>query len=223
MPKVAGQSIEAYFSDLEFQGGAADYDQLLRFNPSPEKGPERLAHLTLSEYLDLNYVTSSFFNNCFKFGFTRCPWQRLVSAYNFMHEVNTRFTFLEWIECSLLGRDPDELPYKGAARQLMPQVNYFMIGGSIPDDLFIGKLDNISIDFQTVQRRLGLPFSSLPHKNTSKSKMMSRRKIRFLLKQRKFYSKDWRDYFKMNPFNELVREFYDNDFKSLGYDHFEIC
>jgi hypothetical protein len=223
VPKVAGQSIEAYISDLEFPGGAADYDQLLRFNPSPEKGPRHLAHLTLSEYLDLDYVTASFFQNSFKFGFTRCPWQRLVSAYNFRLEVNTRLTFFEWIECSLLGRDPDELPYDGMGRQLMPQVNYFMIDGSFPDDLFIGKLENISTDFQSVQMHLKLPFSPLPHKNTSNSKIVSRRKIRFLFKRRKFYSKDWRDYFKRNPFNESVREFYDNDFKSLGYDHFEIC
>jgi hypothetical protein len=222
VPKVAGQSIEAYFSNLEFPQGTADYDQLLRFNPFPDKGPERLAHLTLSEYLDLDYVTSSFFQNSFKFGFTRCPWQRLVSAYNFRLEVNTRFTFLEWIESSLLGRDPDELPYSGTARQLMPQVNYFRIDGIIPVDLFIGKFENISIDFRSIQNRLGFPYSSLPHKNTSNNKMMSKKKIRFFFKQRKFYSKDWRDYFRANPFNELIREFYDSDFKILGYDQYEV-
>ena len=218
VPKVAGQSIEKYFTQAEFGDLKPSYDQLLRYNPDPKKGPVRLAHLTLSEYLSLGYCDPKFFDQCFKFGFVRCPWERLVSVYNFRLPVNTRYTFLEWLEQVLTDLNPSAHEYSAESRHLMPQINYFTIDGKLCSDIFVGRFETLSKEFMHIQRKLGLPEETLPHINVSAHKEFKKKKLKFLLKKPKFYSRDISDYYKNNPFISLVKEVYKQDFEEFGYD-----
>lgn len=218
VPKVAGQSIEKYFSRAEFGDSKSTYDRLLRYNPDPKKGPVRLAHLTLLEYVTLGYCDPKFFDQCFKFGFVRCPWERLVSIYNFRLPVNTRYTFTDWLEHALADFDPSTHEYNDELRHLMPQIHYFTIDGELRSDVFVGRFETLAKEFIHIQRQLGQPQETLPHVNASSSKEFKKKKLKLLLRKPKFYSRGVRYYYKNNPFKSLVKEIYEQDFEAFGYD-----
>tara|TARA_B000000557_G_C20441169_1_gene303133 strand:- start:102 stop:416 length:315 start_codon:yes stop_codon:yes gene_type:complete len=100
----------------------------------------------------------------------------------------------------------------------MPQIHYFTINGELRSDVFVGRFETLSKEFMHIQSRLGLPEETLPHINVSSSKEFKKKKLKFLLKKPKFYSRDIRDYYKNNPFRSLVKEVYEQDFEAFGYD-----
>ena len=83
IPKNAGQSIERVFLQHIGLGWNDRGKLLLRPNSDPRMGPERLAHLTIREYLQCGYVSKDQFAQLYKFAFVRNPWDKIVSAFKY--------------------------------------------------------------------------------------------------------------------------------------------
>lgn len=164
IPKTGGQSIESVFLHRHGLTWADRHPLLLRKNDDLERGPERLAHMTISEYLKYNYVSQQFFDKYFKFAVVRNPWDRLVSEYAFRQrrgEIRSGRTFKSWV--SKLGK------FKAVdiERHIKPQYDYIHdTSGKLLVD-YIGKFENYGFSFNFICDRLSMYDCVLPHKNKS--------------------------------------------------------
>lgn len=165
VPKAAGQSVESFFLNLHGLAWKDRAPLLLRHNPDPARGPQRLAHLTAREYVDCGHITREDFNAYFKFSFTRNPWARLVSEYQYRNLDGT-LSFRDF----LLGGLPAKSNYTDAYRHIIPQYDFLHdeAGNLLVD--FVGKFEQLQVDFDCVCSRLGIADSTLPHANASAGK-----------------------------------------------------
>lgn len=100
------------------------------------------------------------FDEYFKFSFVRNPWGRIVSAwkYNIKHgftEANT--TLLGFINHLKSGESINSYKYLS---------QYDFVNGCD----FIGKVENMQADFDTVCDKIGIPRKQLPHVNKTNHK-----------------------------------------------------
>lgn len=162
IPKTGGQSIEDLFLRLHGLTWETRAPLLLRFNPNPSMGPERLAHLTANEYRAFGYLNEPDFRSFFKFSFVRNPWSRLVSDYHY-RQLSGQYSFKEFV----LERLPERDNYSDSYRHIMPQSEFLYDSNDRLLVDFIGKTENMNEDFTVVCKRLGLPDLPLPHINSS--------------------------------------------------------
>lgn len=104
------------------------------------------------------------FNRYFKFAFVRNPWERLVSEYEFIlkspsHGRHTRVKklgdFKQFIHMQIPRRDAYQI------NMLCDRQGKLLMD-------FVGKLENLQDDWQTVCDRIGIPCQALPHKKVIK-------------------------------------------------------
>ncbi len=164
VPKTAGISIEHVFLTLHGLSWEERAPLLLRFNADPARGPERLSHLTATEYVDCGHISEAGFDAYFKFSFVRNPWARLVSEYNYRRYF-TLMSFRDFV----VGGFPAPCRYSDASRHVMPQYDYLhdQAGRCLVD--FIGRFENLQADFDRVCSVLGIAPVRLPHVNASDS------------------------------------------------------
>ena len=217
IPKAGGQSIETMFlanEGLQWENRSA---LLLRKKKDSEEGPERLAHLKASEYVDLGYISRQEFSSYFKFAFVRNPYKRVFSFYNFLgySKIMTLQTFVEKV-----------LPNKINSSDFFFFSQYDYLYNSKGDLLvgFVGKLESIQQDIQQVISKSGLKNAALPHVNKSKGEW--NRVLSLLLKNPKF----WSTYKRVTPsentfekqftkgIKEQVYQIYQKDFQYFNYD-----
>jgi len=168
IPKTAGQSIEHFFLKHHNLSWKERAPLLLKYNPDPAKGPERLAHLTAAEYVQYGYMTRKELRTYFKFSFVRNPWARIVSEYNFAKYHQT-MSFKDFVTN---GR-PTENSYSDAYRHVLPQYDFLHDDqGNLLVD-FIGRFENLQTDFNHVCSRLGFKETLLPRINVSTSDILS--------------------------------------------------
>ena len=125
----------------------------------PRKYSDIPGHASALQIREL--LPNGIFSNYFKFSFVRNPWDWQVSLYHFAQQKDTHFQnesikqmsfsdYLNWRVTSDLKLQKDFLTDES-------------------DNLlvdFVGKMESIEKDFQTVCERLDINIS-LPHKNTS--------------------------------------------------------
>ncbi|HPF09986.1 MAG TPA: sulfotransferase family 2 domain-containing protein [Flavobacteriaceae bacterium] len=161
IPKVAGQSIETMFlnaMDLSWEQRAT---LLLRERKPGEKGPERLAHLTAQEYVDLGYLDEKSFKAYFKFTFVRNPYARVFSTYNFLG-FSRLVSFSYFIEKIVpLKLKQHDFFFKPAHEYLLDNNGNLLVD-------FVGKLEHIKEDIEIVKAKTNLEGASLPHVNKEK-------------------------------------------------------
>ena len=195
IPKTGGQSIEHVFLKLHNLSWEERAPLLLRHNPNPELGPERLAHLKAEEYIKCNYISENEFVEYFKFAFVRNPWARLVSEYHYK-KYDQKYTFREFVLNGL----PKESSYRDSYRHIEPQYNFVHDSNGKLIVNFIGKFENFQSDFQQVCYRLGFQNIELPHVNKSSYKK----------------SIDYREYYD-NETMEIVENIYEKDIETFNY------
>lgn len=99
-----------------------------------------------------------FWNKCFKFTFIRNPWSRLVSVYHFVHKLIPEQieSFDQWVHEGLPITDHarDRLFHMEDKRTFLDQEAWFcdFEGNEIVD--FVGRLEQLQQDWQTVCKRL---------------------------------------------------------------------
>ncbi len=103
------------------------------------------------------------FANYFKFTFVRNPWERLVSEYEYIlgqpeHGRHTRVirlkNFSEFIRMQIPRRDAY-------------QINMLCDKKGRPLVDFVGKLEDLQNDWQTVCTQVGIPCQAIPRKNVT--------------------------------------------------------
>ena len=149
---------------------------LLQDNDDPALGPEKLPHLSASEYVRCGHISQQDFAEYFKFSFVRNPFTRILSEYRyrnyFSHHSFRDFVFNKLPEP---GRDDKY-------RHVMPQYDmlYDSDGRLLVD--FVGRFESLQQDFDRVCERLGISDSTLPHVNKSDKKSRDlKRKVRNLV------------------------------------------
>ena len=209
IPKTAGQSIEHFFLDLVGLSWDSRSPLLLRSNTDPNLGPEKLGHLTASEYVDFHYLSQETFNDYYKFSFVRNPWERLVSEY-FFHRYNRRFSFKDFV----LKGFPEK-SMKDLYRHIMPQYDFlYNPSGELLVD-FVGKFENLQADFNIICETLNINNSTLPHFNAYKPMRSIRSILKNFLLARSRKSR-YTDYYDM-VLQEVVGEMYEKDIEAFGY------
>lgn len=212
IPKAAGQSIENFFLNLHGLSWEQRAPLLLRFNPEPQKGPQRLAHLTMSEYLNYGYLDKHKFYNFFKFSFVRNPWARLVSEFNY-REHHKKMSFKEFV----IKGFPIKNNYSDVYRHIIPQYNFLYddSGKCLVD--FIGKFENLQKEFDVICSKLCIKDSKLPHINQSKQKSITKasavtapelKQLRKTQKYTEYYDDETK---------EIVERFYSKDIETFNY------
>ncbi|NRA94079.1 MAG: sulfotransferase family 2 domain-containing protein [Psychroserpens sp.] len=222
IPKVAGQSIELFFLKLHGLNWKTRAPLLLRYNPTPEIGPPRLAHLKLPDYVNFQYISEDLFNDYYKFAFVRNPWSRTVSFYKY-GGFNQIMSFKAFVT--------KELP------KLMVELEYFYglqydyiydEKGNTKID-FVGYFENINSDFKTVCQALHLDTNELPHRNKSSETKENITFKRFLyityrnplhlfnIGGDNIRSRNYKDYYTPSLIDK-VSELYQKDIVTFKYD-----
>jgi hypothetical protein len=177
IPKTAGQSIEdAILGELGHDRITNGATFLLKRNRNPELGPPRLAHLSAHNYVDFGYLTWEEWKAYFSFSFVRNPWARTVSLYKHkgFHSVTSFETFVNRYLPGYIERE--NWFFK-------PQTSFVFSDSDEPLVDFIGKVENLKEDFNTVATRLQLGSIELDRKNAAKpQKFLSRKTASLLLR-----------------------------------------
>ena len=228
IPKTAGQSIElAFLNSLNLDWHERDA-LLMKHNLNSQKGPPRLAHLTMMEYLEYDYLSSQQFREYFKFSFVRNPWARLVSEYNFSYKK--KYAFKEFLFEHFPGPTNDDYQKpKDAYRHIIPQHKYLFDGEGNQLVDFIGRFENLDADFSEICRRVNLPQIPLPRKNSSivGKNYIERLKnldLPFISRALKFVEKNFFDQIKHytrfydDESRRFVAEYYGMDIALFGYE-----
>lgn len=106
------------------------------------------------------------FKRYFKFAFVRNPWERLVSEYEYLLEkpAHGRHARVK----KLAGFKP--FIHMQVARKDAYQTSMLCNRqGKLLMD-FVGKLENLQTDWQTVCERIGIPCQALPYRNVTQRK-----------------------------------------------------
>ncbi len=183
---------------------------MLKYNPDPQKGPEKLAHLKSSEYVSCGHMDEDKFNSYFKFAFVRNPWSRIVSEYRYRN-YHKKMSFKDFILHGL----PTESNYSDDYRHITPQYDFLHdeTGKLLVD--FVGRFERLQEDFDLISSQLGIIHSQLPHINASKQKSSLIGKLMFLKERSKNYH--YTDYYNEET-ERLVRNMYKKDIQAFQYN-----
>ncbi|WP_207063156.1 sulfotransferase family protein [Motiliproteus sp. SC1-56] len=212
IPKAAGQSIERFFLNLHGLSWKERAPLLLRYNPEPDLGPERLAHLKSSEYVSCGYLDEDQFNRYFKFTFVRNPWARLVSEFRY-RDYDKQMSFRDFV----LGGLPEECDYSDAYRHIAPQYDFvYDESGKLLVD-FVGKFENLQDDFKVVCEALAIQGSTLPHANLSTRENSLKERVKKIIWRKKPSRRyHYTEYYDAET-REVVENMYAKDIATFGY------
>lgn len=199
IPRTAGQSIESFFLDRSNDSGDIRNRCLLRPNFNPRKGPPRLAHLTAEEYLTKGYIENEFFSKYFKFTFVRNPWQRIISEYFYSYQHKHKNFKIFLFKHFPTKKNDSYLKLQANFRHILPQNKYIFDrrGNKLVD--FIGRFENLELDFKFVCQKLNIDYKPLPKTNQSRPETPD---------YHQFYDNETRDF---------VADFYAQDISLFNY------
>ncbi len=217
IPKTAGQSIENFFLQKMGKNREEDgADFFLKPNTDLKKGPPRLAHLSVLEYLKYEYISEVEFQHYYKFAFVRNPFDRVISFYKFygFHALISLNTFVI-----------SYLPYyfKTEFWFFKNQADFIYDNNKLLVD-FVGKFESLDEDFSIVAKELTIKKHNLPESNISeRPKFISRKTLNLIKKHPTiiFYlnlkkQNDYRSTYNLEA-KKIVSNLYEKDLKILNY------
>jgi len=216
IPKTAGRSVEKYFVNhlgLDKDNEEARQELLLVDNEDPDKGTEKLSHLSALEYVQCGHISQQEFDQFFKFSFVRNPWSRLVSEYRYRNYLRHK-SFKDFVM--------NKLPEPGMDdkyRHVMPQFDMLCDeNGTLLVD-FVGKFENLQSDFSTLCKQWGFADTRIPHTNSSdkRSRELRRKTRNFLYRNRESELQRYVDFYD-DETREFVAQMYQRDISHFDYE-----
>ncbi len=212
IPKTAGKSIESYFLGLLGLRWEDRAPLLLRANDDPTRGPERLAHMTAREYVELGYLTQDQFDSAFRFAFVRNPWARLVSEYRYRKHY-LRFGFRDFVLHQL-----PQASMRDTYRHIVPQSEFLLDNNGELSVNYVGRFENLQADFNEVCNLLKLNPVTLPHVDDgSGAALTALDRVRELLGMRKEAAHNHYSGYYDAETRGRVAELYAQDIEVFGY------
>jgi len=164
-------------------------------------------HPYLSEYKEIYNEIE--FKNYFKFAFVRNPWDRLVSAYNFLKTGGVSEQDKNWAKSNIQQYENFDSFIKGWLNQkniysyyhFIPQFEFVCLDGLELAVDFVGYFENFEQDFKFVADKLGIQ-AELQHLNKTKDRG-----------KRKNYT----EYYTKETL-KIVADVYQEDITLFGYD-----
>ena len=183
IPKNAGQSIEKAL----FEG-------------------KKVGHVPLRNYESHD---KNRFNRYFKFTIVRNPWDRMVSAYQYLIRGGKNNVDSAWAKLHLAPfKDFQEFLYELNDRKFRsivlswqhfrPQIYYMKDCHNRINIDYIGRFENLAADFNYITKKIG-SVHSLPHENKSVRK------------------RNWKEYYNRDTF-KMLEDKYKEDIYTLGYN-----
>jgi len=129
------------------------------------QGYIKVDHIYLRKY-QIKYPYQ--YNDYFKFGFARNPFDRLVSVYHGRTQGKLVDPDIELAKHSF--KSSVKLKNKGVMKYCQPLTKYFVNQNNDVDMDFIGRFENYQEDFNIICDKIGISRQQLPHKNKSKHK-----------------------------------------------------
>lgn len=138
------------------------------------------------------------FERYFKFAFVRNPWERLVSEYEFLlrkttHGRHARVKKLDGFDDFIKMQIPRRDAYQ--SKMLCDRDGKLLMD-------FVGKLENLNTDWQTVCNHIGIEYQPLPRKNVTDHR-------------------HYQDYYNTSSI-ELVRKHWHQDIELFNYQFDEV-
>lgn len=203
VPKTAGTSM---WATIERGGGTKLKTVWAAKHCFSQRGIVTFGHMSYQSLLAEGIVSPYFHNSAFKFTFVRNPYDRAVSLFEYLKEVQRlpkAETFSDF--CTRLQNNdvPDIGLYNSVGiSQCNPQVKWLCDReGNIVAD-YVGKFENFEQDFQCVRKKLQItrPLEKL---NTSQRRLTE-------------------EYFVSERLKEIIDQYYHDDFHYFGYQK-QIC
>lgn len=163
IPKTGGTSIKAV---LQRYGTVSVYKEYTYKKPQTNK--------TLSKHVKADAIrstiNSNLWNNCFRFGFVRNPWDWFVSIYFYIrrdpadkrHRISNKLGFKEFAEWFLVDHK-EYYPIKSGQKSFL----FDSCGNKLVN--YIGRFENLNKHFNRVCSKIGV-VRKLPHKNKTSHK-----------------------------------------------------
>lgn len=158
VPKTAGKSLLGLFGLPEFGRDFAG-------DPRIE---DPYDHVPVSRY-----VSRPYFEEYFKFAVVRNPWDRLVSAFNYLDRGGSNLLDKRFREQYLASYAGDfrafvqDLPRFLKTKHFAPQSFYICDGGSGILVDHVGRFEDLSATVALLAARCGIDASALTHRNAS--------------------------------------------------------
>lgn len=189
IPKVAGTSITTLLHDGSDRNSTDGWD--------PKKQIWR-QHATCQELLSLGIIDAKTFGNYFKFTFVRNPWARMVSEYTWRVKNDEsffvswlpikkfsknrtlikfkryfsmpRFSFKQFLLLTneSITKNRSEKYKREWEQHSRQQMEFFTDQNRNMMVDFIGRYENLAVDWNHIAMRLNMKNIALPHKNVSK-------------------------------------------------------
>lgn len=187
-PFVTGRRLSNRFSNIvqrALSGNLTGKEIHLPFIPT------FLGHYTSSEIK--KRVPEKIWNNFFKFGFVRNPWDWQVSLYHYMLSHKTHF---QHNLVKKMGNFETYIEWRGSEDKHLQKEFFYDQKCKLLVD-YIGKFENLEQDFRSICNIIGIPDIELPHIGKSKHD-----------NYRKYYNDYTRD---------LIAKHFEEDIKLFSY------
>jgi hypothetical protein len=156
IPKTAGHSIERAF-------GAWTGKDKINYGIGMDSIKRRpIQHYNLAQLERFNFISPTENSTYFKFCFVRNPYSRIVSAWKYLKvqkwsKVSEDTSFKKFVKKSKNNS------------HVRPQCHWTHTR-MVKNVDFIGRFENLQVDFDTICDKIGIERQELPHKNKSKHK-----------------------------------------------------
>lgn len=219
VPKAAGTSVENIFLEDLNLNMRNRHSLILGISNNQDLGPPVVAHTTLQELEELNFINQNQSTNYFKFSVVRDPYNRVYSFYKYLG-FNLLISFENFV-IQILPRLIESKKFNYFYKSMWSYVQ--KDGKNMMDSIV--KLESLSDDLPKLLQKVGISIEKVPYTNPSDG-ISTKKKLKLIYnlliynsvvikfltfsghKKKKIYNRKMLD---------VVNKIYKDDFEQFNY------